>query len=331
MLDRLTGRQEREYEEYFPVRVSILVRLGFFSFDLYMKLADDKFVKFAHGESEFTPADAQKLIQKNIIHLYLRRKDAEKMIRDFQQNIAAVGDDDGLDADEILNISQDAYEMTHNLARTFGWTEEVQRIAVKSVNLALKAISKNPKLLQVLQNFFHRQDSFVAAHSHILSFLCCGVAKTMDWTSDYTYLKLSMASLLHDIVLTREQERNYRSLSSRASDPENKDPDVVAFRAHPQLAYEVVLKLKDLPPDIDKIVLQHHESPDGRGFPSGLVVSRINPLSALFIVCHDLVIYLSDKADLRKEVRAFVKKRADFYKSGHFKKVLNALTASLEP
>ena len=76
-------------------------------------------------------------------------------------------------------------------------------------------------------------------------------------------------------------------------------------------------------------VLQHHERPDGRGFPSGIDHTRFTPLSALFVIAEDLVGALEARPsdDLRAIVHDFVESRTDYYRQGAFKKILSTIAA----
>ena len=329
LLDKISAPQSTHSKpEYVPIRLSVLLRLGFVNYDLFMRLGEDKFVKFAHGENEFSPEDARKLLSKKIVSLYLHYEDAEKFLLEFQKNIALLAESDNLVLDELIEYSQESFETTRNLQEAFGWSNEVQDISIKSAQIAVKAVSKDPQLFKRLKSFHQNPDDYVASHSYILTFLCCGIANTLEWSSDYTYMKIAMAALLHDLALTKEQEKNFRALDAASLDPNNKSSAVMAYRIHPQLAQEMLGNLKDLPPDIDKIIMQHHERPDGTGFPANLGHSRINPLSALFIIAHDLSLELRSEKALETVIQEFIESRSNTYNQGYFKKVMHALAMS---
>ncbi|MDD4976047.1 MAG: hypothetical protein PHY93_16955, partial [Bacteriovorax sp.] len=40
----------------------------------------------------------------------------------------------------------------------------------------------------------------------------------------------------------------------------------------------------EIPPDIDRILLEQHEMPDGNGFPRKLNANQLGPLSCVFIL-----------------------------------------------
>ncbi|MGZ3740687.1 MAG: hypothetical protein ACXVB9_15000, partial [Bdellovibrionota bacterium] len=253
-LTRMLGEilaDRKDEADYCPIRLSVLLRLGFVNFDLYMRLSDSKFVKVASAESEFAIEDAQKLMKKNVIDLYLRRADAERLLLEFQQNILLLSQDtSSLPAEDLVGISRETFEMTLSLSRSLGWSKEVQTIAQKGTQIAVNAISKSPKLGAFLAKLRAEEGNYLASHSHLITYVSCGTAKLLDWTSEYTFTKLAMAALLHDITLSFTEEGRIRELE--AADPQATSAELEFFRRHPANAVALLSELHDLPPDIDK-------------------------------------------------------------------------------
>jgi hypothetical protein len=75
---------------------------------------------------------------------------------------------------------------------------------------------------------------------------------------------------------------------------------------------------------VDIIVQQHHERPNGSGFPRGLLFNYISPLSSLFIVAHDLTQEILFKRASFSLPNFIVEKKA-VLNQGNFKKVFAAL------
>ena len=114
--------------------------------------------------------------------------------------------------------------------------------------------------------------------------------------------------MLHDISRKNQEiakVQNLHDLEARAF--EFNLQDIEAYENHP--------------PDVDVLVVQHHERPDGSGFPSKLFAHQISPLSALFIVAHDLVSFLYDEGS-HESLKDFVLRYKEQYKIGNFKKIL---------
>jgi response regulator RpfG family c-di-GMP phosphodiesterase len=71
------------------------------------------------------------------------------------------------------------------------------------------------------------------------------------------------------------------------------------------------------------IISQHHELPEGNGFPNALHHTRIAPLSALFIVAHDFLFYFERTKNAN--LVTFAKEQEHRYTQGHFKKILRKI------
>jgi response regulator RpfG family c-di-GMP phosphodiesterase len=73
------------------------------------------------------------------------------------------------------------------------------------------------------------------------------------------------------------------------------------------------------------IVEQHHERPDGRGFPYGLTASRFNQLAAIFIVCREFVELIHEANFDHSQHQRIVRSLQETYSGGHFDKAMDAL------
>lgn len=83
-------------------------------------------------------------------------------------------------------------------------------------------------------------------------------------------------------------------------------------------------KFKEVPADTTEIVLQHHELPQGGGFPRGLVHKFIGNLAALFIIAHEVVGEIIEKGD-KFDMFAFFDKYKGKYSQGKFREIIKAI------
>jgi hypothetical protein len=96
---------------------------------------------------------------------------------------------------------------------------------------------------------------------------------------------------------------------------------------------ELARTFHEVPPDVDLIIAQHHELPDGSGFPKGLTSTRIGPLPSVFILVHDWVDFILERKatdsaallDFSDSIPDFVASRKALYSTGNFRKVLSCL------
>ncbi len=89
---------------------------------------------------------------------------------------------------------------------------------------------------------------------------------------------LAVASLLHDIGMLKIPERITDKNGQLTPDELN------IVRMHSAVSYQVVIKNFGFPETIARIVLQHHERWDGKGYPNGLAGDQINLLSRIIAV-----------------------------------------------
>jgi len=89
-------------------------------------------------------------------------------------------------------------------------------------------------------------------------------------------------------------------------------------------AAELARKFPEIPPDVDLLIMQQHELPDGTGFPRHLSAKQISPLGALFIVAHELVHFIHEKGP-EFQMKDFLELNIDRYNVGQFKKILACL------
>jgi response regulator RpfG family c-di-GMP phosphodiesterase len=147
----------------------------------------------------------------------------------------------------------------------------------------------------------------------------------MKWGSDTTFNKLTLASFLHDICLTNNDLAAISTLEELDKEKAKfTKQEYDEFKQHPVFAAEMAKKMSEVPPDVDVIIRQHHEKPDGTGFPRGLGHAYIAPLACVFIVAHDLARFtLKSGKDFK--IEAFIESAREKYKSAQFKKVMSCI------
>ena len=84
----------------------------------------------------------------------------------------------------------------------------------------------------------------------------------------------------------------------------------------------------DLFNEVKRIISEHHELPNGKGYPRGLTATQVSPLSALFIVAHQIANCLY-RNDYRKEsLGQFMTNIEADYTLGQFKSYFEAAKKS---
>lgn len=312
-------------EEYCPIRTNLLIRVSPLKSDIFIRLSREKFVKLFRTGDEFDENDLKKYYEaKGVEYMYLKRKEIAEFLEKFKQELDKLLARTDLKQEEAMEASEMSHEAVAELVHKIGFTQEVQEIAKKNVELALKVIGSNPKLADVISKIT-KEGNYLSQHSTVLAHVSCCVAKEMEWGSESTFSKLALASFMHDISLTNAEIAKIgtlRELEDRKADFSSEE--VKNYHLHPAKSADVVRSFQEIPADVDVIVMQHHERPNGGGFPRGLAHNYVAPLSALFIVAHDLTQAILEKGE-SFNLPLFVDERKSQFNQGNFKKVLAAL------
>ncbi len=312
--------------DYCQIRTSLLLTVCPLKSPVWIRLSAEKYVKLFTEGDEFNREDHEKLtIKKGVEYLYIRKNDIGEFISKFQADLTQlVNRSPPVTAKEIPEISEMTVETFQELGKRLGFEKaEVQEIAKSQVQMAMNVMGKTPGLNQFMELLKGYQGQYISSHSTLCGFMACSIAAQMQWGSDITFRKLSLASFLHDIVIDKHDLaaiRDVQELEASSFTPEQKKQ----YMNHPIEAAEIAKGFSEVPPDVDVIIAQHHERPDGKGFPRGLGSSYIAPLAAIFIVAHEMARYSLDKGPTFK-AKDFLDASRDKYSSSQFKKVMAAL------
>ncbi len=230
---------------------------------------------------------------------------------------------------EVASDLTQSLEKAIEMSSKVGFTSEVQEITKANVLQTIALVKRAPRLSEILDNVRREKGKYISTHSMMLAHVACALATQMDWTNDMTYQKLTLAAFLHDSHIHNQELAQVQGIKElEAKNQLFSTDELRIYKEHPILAAEVARKFTEVPPDVDIIIFQHHERPDGTGFPRGLTHSRISPLSAVFIVAHDFVRFILEKEIVgtlnANAIDEFIRTHSPKYPLGNFRKVLAA-------
>ena len=95
-------------------------------------------------------------------------------------------------------------------------------------------------------------------------------------------------------------------------------------------AGKLLQNMNNVPGDVAFIIEQHHELPEGTGFPRGIGYKDISAISALFIIAHDAVATMYASPPEKFSYPQFLKLRKieKIYAKGSFWQVFSKLIAN---
>lgn len=301
------------------IRISYFWRYNFSKCDVFVRLSDRKFVKIINANENFDRDLIDKYSNKNQTHLYITDKDFD--IFEVSVRERPFLDFDGQISEEKKNKMINATIL--GLARSVGISENVLNISEKYIGNLLDYSSKNKSLKYILEDLKNGPD-FVYDHSYLLAVMCAAIVDQMASIPKNGKEKLCYAALFHDCGLENLELSSIFSQESeefKQLDRKSKND----FLGHPKASADMLSKLASKVPNVDTIVLEHHELPDGNGFPRGLDSFRILPMSAVFILSHELVHQLFEIDFDREKLFDIYGNITRKYSDGHYVKVIEAL------
>jgi response regulator RpfG family c-di-GMP phosphodiesterase len=319
---------QSETNYYVRVHARLLRLVNTLPCDIYVRLNDTKFVQVYHQQDVFADPDLDKYRAKNIEYLYIALSDCKFLFDRLIVNLSNTAAIKTVTSEPQFNpfeVSLDIEECIHDLGSRLGFTPELQILTKANLKVTLQLIAKNPSLSALLASVHTEKASYISSHSVSLAVLSCWMANRVGWQSEQTFLKLSLAAFLHDITLNDQTLARVGHESELGKSEEKyTERQIEAWKSHPLAAAEIAAQFEEIPPDSDLIIAQHHERPHGEVGPRHLNHTRIAPLSALFIIAHDLVGFLLTRGR-EVGISDFKASYSEVYNVGYFKKIIQAL------
>ena len=193
--------------------------------------------------------------------------------------------------------------------------------------LGLVRLHLSPKAIFYSMKVDRNPDNYYKAHIDMMVHVLLSLAINLEWNTDKTQSKLVSAAYLHDIALADKPHlTKIHTLAQLEKLKATLDPyDYKLVFEHPNMAATTMAAYPDLDPDIITVLRQHHELPNETGFPAKLSFSKIIPMSALFIVAHDLTDYIIENPTWN--INSYIPLAKMKFKGQVFTKVITALSS----
>lgn len=183
--------------------------------------------------------------------------------------------------EEVISDSVEMHELLLNQAEslvaniTLGGQVDSQQ-ARKSVSGIAESLEKNIAAMVWLTRI-KRADEYTAQHCVNVAILSMGLARALEWQRDQVELA-GLAGMLHDLGKV-ELDNSILNKPGRLNCEEYEH-----VKQHARLGYRMLRKDGEVHPAVAQAVLEHHERPDGTGYPGGRDRSTLQPMSVLISV-----------------------------------------------
>lgn len=281
--------EEAEELKYISLRIERLYSYNEISADLFVKLSDQKFVKILSKNDMFDHNFLSKYKDRGVAFVYVRREEYTDFTRRHTNALSSRLKDESITDNIRIHAQVEIYQQIKDSLEHVGLNHHTIEMAQAAFESSLEVFGKSKDLFTLLDKMMKRKD-YIIEHSVMASYFCYIIAKQMDWNNAKTLAKLNFAAIFHDSDLVDEKIARVDSIHSDEFNRLNPVEQKI-FKEHPVRAASVVRSLPDAPENIDMVIMQHHEVPDGSGFPRGLVATTIAPMACVFILAHQMAHY----------------------------------------
>lgn len=282
-------------KEFVPIRVSTLRGDQQIDFNAYVKI-NEKFILYIKNGDSFEGDRLQRLKAKKLKKMFIEPESESRYRSYMQKNIEMAYDKgSGKDITTRAEIIQGNQQANAEAVMEDPGNEAAYRETKDAASKFVQFLEQEDQSLASILNIANADQS-IAHHGVTVSSLAVSLAKKIKMTDAKQLQLLSLGALLHDF------EHFHSGITLNLPVEQMKDADLKIYKQHPLLGAQKVQDKKHFDASVLRIISEHEEYIDGKGYPMGLVESKMDPLSVIVAPCNAMDRMMTFEGVPRKEV-----------------------------
>lgn len=283
----ICGHNQLSPTDWTALPISTLVHFNSVPFDLYIKLSSDRFVKRFPAFEEINKGLIDALIDKGLSDLYCEKKYNRDFSMMLINNMINKLDRNYTSITQKLNVFGEVFETVRDIIQSLGITGRVTEVCEAAIDSLMSVVSIGKDEFSEFLNHL-KEDKKLAFQFKLINltnYIGCQLINDMKMENPELQIKkFVFASFFCDMDLKNQKLHFFRTSEEVET---LKEPDQKIILSHAIKAADIVSRYKNAPPDVEKIITQHHGSFTGIGLPSEKS-SLLLPLSKVLIVSQEL-------------------------------------------
>jgi HD-GYP domain-containing protein (c-di-GMP phosphodiesterase class II) len=265
---------------YFPILLKVMMVEQRLTFPVYLKVSEGE-----EGEIKFLPyleegeilqiSWMESLERVGIERLYFHEQDLDRVVAYLNNHLLLTSADPKHYKNKFCILRE---HLSLSLQRSFKNPHlgANVKLAKKSLGNLVKFMGKKGFPWKLVWDMLHRDYTL---YNHAVNVGLMGIAFLLYLGQPgRDCLDVGLAGLFHDLGLTCLSEEIVNKI--QPLEPEERD----ILNRHPTLGYRLLAKNPQISVDTLRLILEHHESADGSGYPQGLPLSKQHPYTRVLFI-----------------------------------------------
>jgi HD-GYP domain-containing protein (c-di-GMP phosphodiesterase class II) len=319
--------EEIDREDLLPMKLRNFYLFDQIGYNVFVELTGTKFIKVISANKKYIHNDINAYAKRGVKFLYLRKDEYLKFLEESIDKLLEIFSLHKKMKDSKIVINQiRAVLVIHQHIRTVGVSDKIIELCDMVIEVSKNIIIEHKKFRSILK-LFPASTADLAEQSIMTLYLCESILSALGWSSETSRKKLGLAAILYDSMLSNDDLVKVKSLE----DPQLEvftEEEREEFRYHPIKAAEMARHFQGYS-EVDFIIAQHHEKPNGDGFPSGLSSNKLTAHSCAFILANNFIINFTAYPDKKNALLHVFREIKHLYNISNFKEPLTALQRSI--
>ncbi len=258
-------------QQFFPIALAIMQPGTLAPVDIYIRTDSPAAYRlYKKGRTELSEQVRQRLLERGVAELYLRREEEDAYYDYVEANVDAIVGDALLPPEEACRIVyQSSSRVMYDVFENPRSGTNLKR-AQKMVEGAVQSIMNNPDALWQMTSIASHHYYTYTHCVNVCAFLVAASKELLGITERAELEQIGIGGMLHDIGKSEIPE----GILSKPGKLNDEEWSYV--RQHPVLGEELLTDQRDLSPTARVIIRHHHEHADGSGYPDGLTVEEVD-------------------------------------------------------
>lgn len=250
-----------------------------FPYDIYLEITPTRYLKLLPANSKYGHSFLASYAKRNVKFLHIKKDDQLQFLEGEVSHFLEIFKNQSTLNEEVFTLLLRSVTILHQYLTAIGISPNAIILMDHIVDCIITLQRKHQNINSLLANYPYYYEG-ISSKSILSAFISIYIAKNLDWDSKTTKAKLISASLLQDYSLPDEMLSKVTSLKDPYLKTISKEV-LEDYKNHPQKASQMAAQFSRYT-DIDTIVINQHEFPSRKGFPTRPVNSLLSPLNHVF-------------------------------------------------